>query len=573
MRWRQTTSIVLVLFVLAIGSSRAQGRQQAAASVPRLIPISGTFQPADGQPAAAVEIVRLAIYSEETGGTALWQEVQTVSIDAAGRYILLLGAASSEGLPLDMFASGDARWLGVAFERPGEVEGPRRRLTSVPYALRAADADTLGGRPASAYQLAPTADGRPAAARTTEMDSTAFPTVSAINNGIANRVAKYLNNADTIGFSEIEEVNANVSITGGTGTGVAPGVVPVDRLNVRFTNANGAITGISLRNDGATNASYSGMLFYDHTGNLGQFQGFNNVTHEYRINNIARTSGVFDGSINFMLNSTSRFRVRTDGRIDLSTGGTISGGSTTGARGQATGWRPVGAFDPNPLFIESGTPGDGAGLYLDGDTAVLWSPGDLDILRIYDEDDLTTPHNPSVTVPRFVLTNFGDIRIGEFGLGCVQDSDNTIIAGTCASDERLKTDIRPFGGDILARALQLRPVYYHWRTEMAPRRLAPVSGEAYGLIAQEVEQLFPDMVKVASDGFKTVDYGKLQYILLEALKEEHTRVQSLEAKVQTLESRLARLETAAAARWNLSAGTWLLLAPLGLLAIAYRRRR
>ena len=41
---------------------------------------------------------------------------------------------------------------------------------------------------------------------------------------------------------------------------------------------------------------------------LGQFQGFNNSTHEYRINNIAT-----GGSINFMTGSTSRFLVANNG--------------------------------------------------------------------------------------------------------------------------------------------------------------------------------------------------------------------------------------------------------------------
>ena len=50
------------------------------------------------------------------------------------------------------------------------------------------------------------------------------------------------------------------------------------------------------------------MLFYDQNGALGQFQGFNNATHEYRVNNIA--SG---GSINFMLGSASKFFVGTSG--------------------------------------------------------------------------------------------------------------------------------------------------------------------------------------------------------------------------------------------------------------------
>ena len=62
------------------------------------------------------------------------------------------------------------------------------------------------------------------------------------------------------------------------------------------SNTSGAITGLAVQNLGNTNTSYSGMLFYDQFGALGQFQGFNNVTHEYRINNIASNA-----SINFML--------------------------------------------------------------------------------------------------------------------------------------------------------------------------------------------------------------------------------------------------------------------------------
>ena len=77
---------------------------------------------------------------------------------------------------------------------------------------------------------------------------------------------------------------------------------PLDSLHVRFTNTDGAMTGLAVQNLGNTATSYSGMLFYDQNGVLGQFQGFNNLTHEYRINNIARNgSSVLDGSINFMI--------------------------------------------------------------------------------------------------------------------------------------------------------------------------------------------------------------------------------------------------------------------------------
>jgi len=40
-----------------------------------------------------------AVYSYEVGGSALWQEVQNVTLDAAGHYSVLLGSSTSDGLP------------------------------------------------------------------------------------------------------------------------------------------------------------------------------------------------------------------------------------------------------------------------------------------------------------------------------------------------------------------------------------------------------------------------------------------------------------------------------------------
>src|SRR3954463_9066401 len=137
----------------------AQSAQSSSTSVPRLINVTGVFRPADGQPVNTVESVTLSIYAEQAGGTPLWQETQTVTVDERGRYSLLLGATHTGGIPLEVFGSTEAHWLGTRFERPGEGDGARVRLTSVPYALRAANADTLGGRPASDYVVAPGATG------------------------------------------------------------------------------------------------------------------------------------------------------------------------------------------------------------------------------------------------------------------------------------------------------------------------------------------------------------------------------------------------------------------------------
>ena len=127
---------------------------QAAVSAPRLIQFSGVLGDANGKPLTGVQGVTFALYKDQEGGAPLWLETQNVTADAEGRYAVLLGSASTEGLPLEFFSSGEARWLGMQVNLPGEAEPPRVLLVSVPYALKAADAETLGGQPLSAFVLA-----------------------------------------------------------------------------------------------------------------------------------------------------------------------------------------------------------------------------------------------------------------------------------------------------------------------------------------------------------------------------------------------------------------------------------
>ena len=150
-------NICLLLCLFCATVAHAQ-QPQPTAAVPKLVRFSGSFRPAngpvDGTPAQTMESVTLSVYRDQTGGDALWHEIQNVVVDADGHYSVLMGATQNEGMPLDLFTSGEPRWLGTQFNRPGEAEQPRVLLVSVPYALKAADAETLGGKPASAYLLA-----------------------------------------------------------------------------------------------------------------------------------------------------------------------------------------------------------------------------------------------------------------------------------------------------------------------------------------------------------------------------------------------------------------------------------
>jgi hypothetical protein len=142
--------------LMAFGATAIGQTAQTAASslvapgVPRLVKVSGVLKDASGKLLASTVGIDFSVYAESTGGVPLWQETQNV-VFLQGRYTVFLGSSTGLGISAELFASGQPRWLGVRILLPGEEEQPRTLLASVPYALKAVDADTLGGLPASAY--------------------------------------------------------------------------------------------------------------------------------------------------------------------------------------------------------------------------------------------------------------------------------------------------------------------------------------------------------------------------------------------------------------------------------------
>jgi hypothetical protein len=147
----------LLLWFLAVSLfcsvMNAQQSTSSPSSVPRLVKFSGKAADAQNKAISGITGATFAIYKEESAGSPLWLETQNIQADTKGNYTVQLGATKPDGLPLDLFSSGEAHWLGVAVN--GGQEQPRVLLVSVPYALKALDAETLGGRPASAFMAAP----------------------------------------------------------------------------------------------------------------------------------------------------------------------------------------------------------------------------------------------------------------------------------------------------------------------------------------------------------------------------------------------------------------------------------
>ena len=106
-----------------------------------------------------------------------------------------------------------------------------------------------------------------------------------------------------------------------------------------------------------------------------------------------------------------------------------------------------------------------------------------------------------------------------------------------SSDKRLKDNIRPLT-NALDRLLNLRGVVYEWKQ---PEKQGNLTGPQIGLIAQEVEEVFPDWVGVDSDGYKTLTIRGFEALTVEAFKQLKAENESLKARCETLEAKLEAL--------------------------------
>lgn len=120
-----------------------------------------------------------------------------------------------------------------------------------------------------------------------------------------------------------------------------------------------------------------------------------------------------------------------------------------------------------------------------------------------------------------VYVNYNNEYAGGVRLG-----GNVYAAGYFhTSDARLKENIRPVAGlDIVKK---LSGVLFNWKDS---------GKEAAGVVAQDVEKIFPEAVIIDSEGIKAVDYDALIAPLIEAVKEQQLEIDALKAEVETLKA-------------------------------------
>lgn len=186
-------------------------------SVPHLIRFRGTVKDASGKPVGGIVGITFALYAEENGSAALWMETQNVQADPSGQYTVSLGATTPLGIPGDIFTSGEARWLGV--QQDGQAEQPRVLLMAVPYALKAADAATIGGLPPSAFmranpQSSGSSDGNEPALHSAPEAVSASTLKNVQTSGGKTNFLPLWTNATTISNSLLSQSGSDVTLVG-----------------------------------------------------------------------------------------------------------------------------------------------------------------------------------------------------------------------------------------------------------------------------------------------------------------------------------------------------------------------
>jgi hypothetical protein len=100
------------------------------------------------------------------------------------------------------------------------------------------------------------------------------------------------------------------------------------------------------------------------------------------------------------------------------------------------------------------------------------------------------------------------------------------------SDRNLKQNIQPLS-DSLSRVQQLEGVNFEWKKD---------GTKSVGLIAQDVEKIYPELVSTDENGMKSVQYGNLVAPLIEAVKEQQKQIEAQQKEIDALKAEIEEMK-------------------------------
>jgi hypothetical protein len=512
MKFRATYILTLLL---------AFGLKNVQAQVPEGFNFQGLASTSIGVPIIDAQIdVKIDIIKDGEEAIVVYSEVHTVNTNALGVFNLVIGdgmpdegnnfssinwaeASYSVGVHLDATSTGN-------FERLGES-----RLLSVPYALMAKNVMNGGGNSGNPFtdfiQI-----------NTDDESLQDSLTIIRMGSETEEETAYALN---VIGFSsgrnrpvlgQIRENSGNMASQyavsgradgsgGGTHIGVLGSAFNIDAVN------GGARYGLYGQAASQSKYNFGAYTYSTGAGNgelvpIGEEVDGNFGTYNigYGTFVAGNTNGNTGIDVQVSGNQGERINIGAEVRVSTAASGQNSGlqaivnGSSTLNRGF---WGLVNGDNNNvglELTVDSGT--SNKGIIVSADSAAF--------LNGYVEINGNTNVNGFLTA--------------------------TTVTET--SDRRLKANIQPLQNS-LNNALQLRGVSYNWVDTNQPQT------KQIGLIAQEVEEIYPEFVLTDAEGMKSVNYSQMVAVLIEAVKELNAKIEALENENSELRAQAEEIET------------------------------
>jgi hypothetical protein len=574
---RIAVAALLILAALPGRVTAQQNNMPAASAVPQIIQFSGTLGSTSAPAPSGTVSITFTLYENEQGGTALWSETQNVQVDAQGHYTALLGSISPEGLPLNMFTTVQAHWLAVQPLLQGFGEQPRVLLVSAPYALKAEDAETIGGLPPSAFVRADASSGTSVVTTTASTGSAPSPnTVSGsgttpappipplqqyYNAGLGYKIGGKIVLALPGGLSDFNIALGYQALVHNT-TGYNNTASGVQALESNTTGGNNTASGVqALYNNtyGSYNTASGQQALYSNThGSFNTASGWEALFHNSSGNGntasgatalYSNTTGTDNTASGFNAllsntigsnNTASGFYAlysntagydntasgvialqnNTTGRWNTASGNGALFNNTTGASNTADGFE---ALVSNTTASNNIAIGFEAAMNVSGGNnnnihiGSFGSSGDSDAIRIGTSGTQTTFYVAGVSGVTTGLNNAAPVLI---------DSNGQL--GTISSSRRFKEDIHDMG-DASEGLMRLRPVTFRYKKPFDDGS-KPIQ---YGLIAEEVAEVYPDLVARSADGqIETVKYQVLDPMLLNEVQRQQKEMQAQQTEIR-----------------------------------------
>ena len=172
-----------------------------------------------------------------------------------------------------------------------------------------------------------------------------------------------------------------------------------------------------------------------------------------------------------------------------------------------------------PIFYDS----NNTGYYVDPA-----STSQLNVLNC--AGTLTVTGAGGVVAPKFTDYNNGAFYLDPSSTGTSLNVAGDVVA-YASSDIRFKNNITPIT-NALDKINKIGGYTFEWNEKSHKE----TGKKDIGVIAQEVEEILPEIVDTRDNGYKAVDYSKLTALLIQSVKEQQVIIDSLKSRIETLEN-------------------------------------